>query len=248
MNRTKSLASVLDLPLTFASQRLGLSILLLSIASACAPMEDDEFDAPDMGDAESVETVQQELAVTCQQQCLTDFRDCRRGCPPPTQDDPCGSGCSEEYNACLEACAPPVDTDGDGVPDGSDNCPQVANANQANCDGDAQGNACDSFNGHEVLQSTNRTLNNVYRDGDFCGQKAFNQTLWKRYVEVQTIKRTYLRDYCDGTPDSTRTTQQTGQVICDVEYWPTRTCGPFDPRYIPYPQGNPTGWCLIPHF
>jgi hypothetical protein len=37
-----------------------------------------------------------------------------------------------------------VDGDGDGVPDASDNCPAVSNADQANADGDALGNACDS--------------------------------------------------------------------------------------------------------
>ncbi len=40
--------------------------------------------------------------------------------------------------------APGADIDGDGVPDGSDNCPSVPNANQANADGDAFGDACDT--------------------------------------------------------------------------------------------------------
>ena len=35
------------------------------------------------------------------------------------------------------------DSDGDGVPDGLDNCPQVANADQADSDGDTIGDACD---------------------------------------------------------------------------------------------------------
>jgi sugar lactone lactonase YvrE len=35
------------------------------------------------------------------------------------------------------------DADGDGVPDGADNCPNNANADQANADGDGVGNACD---------------------------------------------------------------------------------------------------------
>lgn len=35
------------------------------------------------------------------------------------------------------------DTDGDGTPDGSDNCPAVDNADQANHDTDADGDACD---------------------------------------------------------------------------------------------------------
>lgn len=38
----------------------------------------------------------------------------------------------------------PVDSDDDGVPDSSDNCPNVANNSQANADGDALGDACDS--------------------------------------------------------------------------------------------------------
>jgi hypothetical protein len=37
----------------------------------------------------------------------------------------------------------PVDADGDGVVDGSDNCPNHANADQADLDGDGSGDACD---------------------------------------------------------------------------------------------------------
>jgi len=37
-----------------------------------------------------------------------------------------------------------ADTDGDGVPDASDNCPTTPNADQLDTDGDAQGNACDA--------------------------------------------------------------------------------------------------------
>jgi hypothetical protein len=220
----------------------------LVAAGGCASIEPDT--QSEFGDGyEGIEETRQELALTCEQQCVNAMRGCRRSCPPPSQDSSdCWAGCAEEYGWCLEECAPPVDTDGDGDPDNLDNCPNVANADQANCDGDAQGNACDSFNGHEVLQSTNRTLNNFYREQDFCGRAAFSETLWKRYVEVQTITRTYLRDFCDGTADSTYSTQQTGTVLCDVEFWPTRACSNFDIRRTPYPNGNPFGWCLVPHF
>jgi hypothetical protein len=39
---------------------------------------------------------------------------------------------------------PPADTDNDGVPDSTDNCPGTANADQADADGDGSGDACDS--------------------------------------------------------------------------------------------------------
>ena len=37
----------------------------------------------------------------------------------------------------------PVDSDGDGVPDNSDNCTQAANPDQADLDADGLGDACD---------------------------------------------------------------------------------------------------------
>ena len=46
----------------------------------------------------------------------------------------------EVYGAAISA---PVDTDGDGIPDSSDNCPSINNPGQNNTDGDTQGNACD---------------------------------------------------------------------------------------------------------
>jgi hypothetical protein len=44
----------------------------------------------------------------------------------------------------LGAAAPTDDTDGDGIPDATDNCPDVANPQQLDQDGDGIGNACDN--------------------------------------------------------------------------------------------------------
>lgn len=46
--------------------------------------------------------------------------------------------------AIGQACPPPPDTDGDGVPDGADNCPNVPNPDQADSDGDGIADACES--------------------------------------------------------------------------------------------------------
>ncbi|MBL8913268.1 MAG: thrombospondin type 3 repeat-containing protein [Archangium sp.] len=43
----------------------------------------------------------------------------------------------------LTRLATPVDTDGDGVTDTADNCPNDANANQRDTDADGEGDACD---------------------------------------------------------------------------------------------------------
>src|SRR5215212_117275 len=48
----------------------------------------------------------------------------------------------DALNGCV--APPPPDADGDGVEDNLDNCPNTANANQADLDGDGQGDVCDS--------------------------------------------------------------------------------------------------------
>lgn len=42
-----------------------------------------------------------------------------------------------------------VDTDGDGIVDSSDNCPTIANADQADADHDGLGDACDTFDNRD---------------------------------------------------------------------------------------------------
>jgi hypothetical protein len=55
------------------------------------------------------------------------------------------SFCLIPAGASGDGCAATdLDSDADGVPDVSDNCPQVANADQADADGDGAGDACDA--------------------------------------------------------------------------------------------------------
>ena len=46
-------------------------------------------------------------------------------------------------NVDLWVSGDPNDTDGDGVPDSTDNCPHIGNPSQADMDGDLMGDACD---------------------------------------------------------------------------------------------------------
>ena len=51
---------------------------------------------------------------------------------------------SKIHTFTIGGSTPPVDTDGDGVPDSTDNCPNTYNPNQADSDGDGVGDACDT--------------------------------------------------------------------------------------------------------
>ena len=54
-----------------------------------------------------------------------------------------------------------ADTDGDGVDDGTDNCPAVANPGQVDTDGDGQGDACDDTpNGDTDGDGIDQTIDN----------------------------------------------------------------------------------------
>jgi len=70
-----------------------------------------------------------------------------------------------------------ADSDLDGVPDTSDNCPNAVNASQANFDGDSQGDACDNDDDNDGMIDGNDCApfdaalfqNRAYPDGDLDG-------------------------------------------------------------------------------
>ncbi|MDP9299430.1 MAG: thrombospondin type 3 repeat-containing protein [Actinomycetota bacterium] len=100
-------------------------------------------------------------------------------CVSGTSGD-CLSG-ADAFTIDLTVTAPAVtDSDGDGVPDSTDNCPSVANANQTDTDGDGIGDACDSTpngpdaDGDGVPDSTDNcpnaaNANQTDTDGDGIG-------------------------------------------------------------------------------
>jgi hypothetical protein len=92
------------------------------------------------------------------------------------------------YNFSFTTAAPAVvDTDGDGVPDATDNCPANANANQANNDGDAQGDVCDTDDDNDTIldgadncpitANTNQANNDGDAQGDVCDTDDDNDTI-----------------------------------------------------------------------
>jgi len=60
--------------------------------------------------------------------------------------DGCGGTCGTctGGKVCVNGLCAVQDTDGDGVPDGSDNCPTVGNPSQGDYDGDLVGDFCDA--------------------------------------------------------------------------------------------------------
>jgi hypothetical protein len=88
----------------------------------------------------------------------------------------------------VHVVAPAItDTDGDGVADAADNCPTVANAGQANNDGDAQGDACDADDDNDTVAdagdncqftaNTDQANNDGDAQGDVCDADDDNDTV-----------------------------------------------------------------------
>jgi len=83
------------------------------------------------------------------------------GTPTPTHTPaPTPTGTPIETPVVTAPPADPNDTDGDGVPNATDNCPTISNPDQADTDGDGIGDACDpssngTSNGNNPLPPVN---------------------------------------------------------------------------------------------
>jgi len=65
--------------------------------------------------------------------------------------------------------APAADSDGDGVPDRRDNCPQVANPDQANADGDRDGDLCENASPPTAKPSKKKPSKPKSAQATLCG-------------------------------------------------------------------------------
>jgi hypothetical protein len=111
---------------------------------------------------------------------------------------------------------PPKDADGDGVADTSDNCPAIANANQADADGDGTGDACESIvtpptdtDGDRVSDASDNcrtTINPAQADsdndaaGDACDATPWGATDLLAALDG-TGGRNYAAVFCEGKAD-----------------------------------------------
>ena len=66
------------------------------------------------------------------------------GCNGVDGRDETSENSSVTWAACATVTPGAIDTDGDSVPDATDNCPTVSNQAQTDTDGDAVGDACDN--------------------------------------------------------------------------------------------------------
>jgi len=66
----------------------------------------------------------------------------------------CDDGNVNNGDGCEASCTLTPDADEDGVPDLTDNCPYAPNSDQANFNGDGEGDACDDSDGDGVFDAS----------------------------------------------------------------------------------------------
>ncbi|CAN0535616.1 unnamed protein product, partial [Laminaria digitata] len=86
-----------------------------------------------------------------------------------TVEDPSGASDSRQFELTLVALSRP-DADEDGIPDAMDNCPDEANADQADEDNNGVGDACEEPPANNTTPGNNTTpANNTTPEGPDMG-------------------------------------------------------------------------------
>ncbi len=108
----------------------------------------------------------------------------------PGMDNVYGGGRADALSSANSVC----DSDSDGIPDSTDNCPSIPNASQTNSDGDAFGNACDN-----CIAVTNASQANS--DGDSHGDVCDNCPLVSNANQAN-FDGDAMGDVCDPDDDN----------------------------------------------
>ncbi len=178
----------------------------------------------------------------CVHACRPTLLQCVAGCGGEAW---CIDACEDQFDACVAACQPIPDSDGDGIANAADNCAQVPNADQTDCDGDGVGDVCDDFNGEEIVLGSTVELVGYVDEYSFCGWRVIQAPPYYIFThrrETQLLTTTLRREYCDGIPDEVRTATTPITVYCDVRSPLSTTCD--DPTGPALLSGFPAGECL----
>jgi hypothetical protein len=95
-------------------------------------------------------------------------------CNTPADLGPCSSIAGGRHHTIALTAPPPIDTDGDGRPDATDNCPAIANPTQADCNSNGVGDVCEvaagapDFN-HDTIPDTCQCLADLFVDRQVNG-------------------------------------------------------------------------------
>jgi len=106
------------------------------------------------------------------------------------------------YDIMISGTGTALDTDSDDVPDVSDNCPTVANADQSNSDGDTHGDACDNC-------PNNDNEDQADGDGDGVGDVCDNCPADANPDQANSDGDTH-GDACDNCPNNDNEDQADG--------------------------------------
>ncbi|MFQ5495007.1 MAG: hypothetical protein ACE5EX_06460 [Phycisphaerae bacterium] len=152
---------------------------------ACAPGED--CNGNGVADACDVDPSDPDGDGQVSEDCNTN------GIPDVCEADSDGDGAIDDCEDCPDdpdktepgqcGCGTPdVDTDGDGLLDCDDNCPDTPNGDQADCDGDGIGDACEDVKLALVLRRTDSGIDTAIAPPDsdptVVGDRDFVVELW----------------------------------------------------------------------
>ncbi|MCH8919987.1 MAG: hypothetical protein IIA23_04680 [Chloroflexi bacterium] len=124
------------------------------------------------------------------------------------------------------------DGDGDGVPDASDNCPDVANGGQENADGDQWGDACEAVGCIAVATVWETPFGDTDCDGfttadeDFMGTDFLDACMNTNTADDEGLPDTWPFDFNDN--QRADLSDVLGYIPVFNSFFPI---APYDPRY-----------------